>query len=196
MVFLCLISNAQNTTNRYRIFMGVGNTNSIADFVTLTDKSFMGELSGQLRFGIRLADNYELNFGVYGRKYPDISKYPGMSYNKFLGYSGAFMYEFRKPDSRWGLPFGIEAIKFERNLDSTFRSGGVDSVYFDHYSALSYGPKIGVRCHFGKYFFIEAEVEILYEKFKWEIDWYDKNLIEANSFTSFKFIGISANLAF
>jgi hypothetical protein len=191
------ISYSQNAVNKYRLFVGVGNNNLVSDYTAFTDKTFFGEASGQARLGLRFYDNYELNFGVYGREYQNPSLYPGVTYNKFMGYSGALMYEFRKPDSRWGIPFGFEVLQYNRHLDSALSDG---TVYYDHYDAFSYGPKIGVRFHFSKHFFLETEAEILYEKFKWEVNWggkpEDYNLIEANSFSSFKFFGITANLAF
>ncbi|MFM9943774.1 MAG: hypothetical protein ACKVQB_00935 [Bacteroidia bacterium] len=199
LLFLSLFiwGNAQSNANKFRVFVGVGDNNLVADAITLSDKSFLGELSGQLRLGIRFYDNYEINFGVYGRKYPGISNYPGVTYNKFMGYSGGITYEFRKPESRWGIPFGMEVLKYNRNLDSSLGDG---SKYYDHYKAFSYGPKIGIRCHLSKYFFIEAEANILYEEFKSEVLWgedkLDYSLIEANSFGSFKFLGISSNLSF
>lgn len=192
MFFMC---SAQSNSNKFRVFVGVGNNNTVSDVVTLADKSFIGELSGQARCGIRFYENYEIDFGVYFRNYPQIGKYPNLSYNKFLGYSGAIMYEFRKPDSRWGVPFGFELVKYSRNLDSSFNDGTGDK-YYDHFSSVSFGPKLGARYHFSKHFFMETEVELLYEHYKWDVDWVEKSSTKQNSFGSFKFFGISANLSF
>lgn len=192
MFFMC---SAQSNTNKYRVFVGVGNNNTVSDVVTLADKSFIGELSGQIRCGVRIYENYELNFGVYFRTFPQIDKYPGLSYNTFLGGSGAIVYEFRKPDSKWGMPFGFELIKYNRNLDSALNDGK-GTKYFDHFSSISFGPKIGARYHFSKNFFLETEVELLYEHFKSDVDWVEKSSTKENSFGSFKFFGISANLSF
>ncbi len=189
----CLTVMAQKQTNPYTWFVGIGNTNIIADIVTLSDKSFLGEVSGQLRGGVRFYENYEFDFGVYFRNYPRIKDYPGLSYNKFLGLSGAFMYEFRKPQKKWGMPLGIEIIKHKRNIDSALNNG---QVYYDHFQAISFGPKIGARYHVSKNFFIETELEILYEHFKHDINWIEKENFESNRFSSLKILGLSANLSF
>jgi len=193
LLFLFQFANAQKNVNKYRIFIGAGNNNSVSDFVSLTDKSFLGEISGQLRAGIRIVDNLEISAGAHYRKFPDIPAGGDLTYNQLLGYSAALMYEFRKPDSRWGVPFGVEAVKYRRHLDSALSGGG--KVY-DHYDASGYGPKIGVRCHFGRFFFIEAEVEFLYEHFIQDVDWEEKIFYDDYTLTSFKFFGISANLSF
>jgi hypothetical protein len=192
-LFVTLFINgvAQSSLNKFRVFIGVGDNNLISDVVALSDKSFLGEVSGQIRLGVRIVDNYEINFGTYHRNYPYIEKYPGMKYNKFLGYSAGLTHEFRNSDSKWGMPLGIEVFKYQRNLDSTLSNG---QTYFDHYSALSFGPKLGVRYHFSKNFFLETEINLLYESFKWNVDWINKSSLEANTFTTFKFFGISANI--
>ena len=199
LALLTRLVSAQQSVNKYRIFVGIGDNKPVSDYTSLTDDSFLGEVSGQARAGIRFYDNYELNVAMYKRSFRAIDnnpeKYPGMSYNKLLGYSASLIYEFRNPGSRWGCPFGFEVIKYNRNLDSALNDVN-QTVYYDHYDALAFGPKIGVRYHLSKHFFIETELEILYEKFKQDIFWPDKYELEANAFSSFKFFGLSANLAF
>ncbi len=192
-VSLCLSGAAQNKSQEPKWFIGIGNTNIIADIVTLSDKSFLGEISGQLRGGFRFYDKYEFNVGTYFRNYPRIKNYPGLSYNKFLGFSGAFMYEFRKPQKKWGMPLGIEVVKHKRHLDSAL---GTNNVYYDHFQAISFGPKIGARYHFSKNFFVETELEILYEHFKLDTQWNETEKYESNRFSSLKLFGLSANYRF
>ena len=196
--FLCLVlsnffSNAQSGTNKFRQFIGVGNNNTIADIISLADKSFLGEISGQIRYGLRLYDNYELNLGAYFRQFPGIKANSDLSYNYFMGYSAGLAYEFRKPDSKWGVPFGVEVFSYNKNLDSMLSDG---SKYYDHYKAISFGPKLGLRYHFSKNFFIEAEANVLYEYYKWDVYWVEKSVTNAQTFFPFKFIGISTNLSF
>lgn len=180
--------------NTFRFFAGLGNNNLIADIVTLTDKSFIGELSWQMRAGVRIYDNYELNFGVYGRKFPDAKSEPGLSYNKFLGYSAALVYEFKLPDhTRLGVPFGFELLKYNRNIEFQDAEGKMN---FDHYKAFAYGPKIGLRYHFTNQFFIETEMQVQVEKFVSTIDWQEESTVKANKISSFKFFGVSVNRCF
>jgi len=193
-VLLFLTTQAQTTTKKHRVFVGAGNNNVISDVVSLTDKSFLGEISGQLRCGLRLFDNYEINFGAHYRNYPGIDSKSNLTYNKLIGYSGALIYEFRKPDSKWGVPFGFEMVKYQRHLDSALSDG---SAAYDHYNAFSYGPKIALRYHFSRFCFVETEANFLYEHFVQDVKWND-NVIFYDDFTmaSFKFIGISLNLGF
>ncbi len=175
--------------NVSRFFVGIGNTNVIADIVTLTDNSFLGELGQQIRGGVMLKNNYELNFGVYWRNCPGISRFPGYNYSKFSGVSTALMYEFKKQGSRWGVPIGLEVLSYTKNF--TYTNEGKN--FYDNYKAFSYGPKIGLRYHVSALYFVEAECEALYEHFTSEVNWGEKETIKANKIGSFKFIGLSFN---
>ncbi len=180
---------AKLAPNVPRFFIGIGNNNVIADIVTLTDKSFLGELGQQIRGGVMLKNNYEFNFGVYWRNCPGISRFPGYNYSKFSGASAALMYEFKKQGSRWGVPIGLEVLSYTKNF--TYTNEGKN--FYDNYKAFSYGPKIGLRYHVSALYFVEAECEALYEHFTSEVNWGEKETIKANKIGSFKFIGLSFN---
>lgn len=180
----------KNNVNKYRQYIGLGDRNVISDYVSLTDKSFNGEVSWQYRYGLRIKDNYEFNVATYFRKILRLQS--DMSYNKFSGYSAAAVYEFRKPKSRVGYPFGFEFMKFTNNLDSSFSDG---RKYFDNYTSYSYGFKIGLRYHFSRYVFLETEANFMYEKFTANTVWGKyKRTLTSNSINSFKFLGMSLNI--
>ncbi|NUM31476.1 MAG: hypothetical protein HUU47_04040 [Bacteroidetes bacterium] len=182
----------QKKVNKFRIYLGAGDRNPISDYISLTDKSFNGEVSWQYRAGLRLVDNYELNFATYYRKIMHLQS--DMSYNKLSGYSAAFGYEFRKPKSRVGYPLALEVMKFTNNLDSSFSDGR--KPYTDNYSSMSYGFKIGLRYHFSRFVFMETEANFMYEKFNLKTDWGKfQRTLSSNNLTSFKFLGISLNIS-
>lgn len=193
LIFLTTICNSQQkNVNKFRVFIGAGDRNAISDFISLKDKSFNGEVGWQYRAGLRIADNYELNFATYFRKILRLQS--DMGYNKFSGYSAALGYEFRKVKSKVGYPIAFEVMKFTNNLDSSFSDGR--KPYIDNYNSFSYGFKIGLRYHFSRYLFMETEANFMYEKFNLKTDWgkYQRTL-SSNNFTSFKFLAISLNLS-
>jgi hypothetical protein len=182
--------NTQNSRDKkIAAFIGIGNTSLISDYYTLTDKSFVGELNWQIRGGVKIYDNYEINFGIYGRQFPDRAQHAELSFNKFLGYSGAFVYEFREPDSRWGIPIGFEVLSYKRNITINYPE---TRKYEENYKALAYGPKIGARFHISDKLFLESELNVQYEQYKHESSELEKP-IEANTIGCFKFLNISVN---
>lgn len=187
-------SDKENTSaNTFKAFIGVGNTSIISDVVTLTDKSFLGELNWQIRGGVRIYQNLEFNFGFYGRQFPDKASFPALSFNKFVGYSGALVYELRKPNSRWGMPLGLEALKYQKNIVIT----NYDAPdYKETYQAFAFGPKIGVRYHVSSRFFLETELNAQIEHFKLETNYTEKKVLESNTLGTFKFLNISINRSF
>lgn len=193
LIFLTYICNSQQkNTNKFRQYIGVGDRNVISDYISLTDKSFNGEMSWQYRYGLRIAENYEINVAAYFRKILRLQS--DMGYNKFSGYSGTFSYEFRKPKSKVGYPMGFEVMKFTNNIDSSFSDGR--KPYIDNYNSWSYGIKVGMRYHFSRFLFLETEANFMYEKFNINADWGQyKRTISGNSINSFKFLGMSLNIS-